>query len=461
MALQDLVDKRARLWEESKAILKKAEDDKREELSGEEQAKFDALHAEMEGLKGTIDRIKRADEVERELTETRGRKTEPPAPLAPTEYRREPELIRGRRVDTAYRDDDEARLDALRTWLLAGSTERNKLSDQQVSNAQRLGWDINQKVIDVSLSLRPLRSMQPADVDGWQYRAQGVGSGAIGLFTVPNEMMRPLEVALLTYGGMRQVATVIRTDTGANLPIPTVNDTTNVGAILAENTAGSTQDVAFGQLVLGSFKYSSKIVLVSVELMQDNAINLASFLGEALGTRIGRITNTHFTVGTGAGAQPTGIVTASSLGKTGLTGQTTSVIFDDLVDLEHSVDPAYRQGGRFMFHDKTLAALKKIKDTQGRPLFLPGLSVNAPDTILGYPYTINQDVAQMAANAKSILFGSLSKYIIRDVLGVTLLRLDERYAEFHQVAFLAFARFDGNLLNAGTNPVKYYANSAT
>jgi len=220
------------------------------------------------------------------------------------------------------------------------------------------------------------------------------------------------------------------------------------------------QDVAFGQLVLGAFKYSSKMVLVSVELMQDNSINLANFLGEALGTRIGRITNNHFTTGAGT-TLPKGIVTAATSGKVGLTGETTSLIFDDLVDLEHSVDPAYRQNGRFMFHDKTLAALKKIKDSQQRPLFLPGLSVNAPDTILGYPYTVNQDMPQMAANAKSVVFGDLSKYIIRDVLGITLLRLDERYAEFHQVAFLAFARFDGNLLDAGTHPVKYFQNSAT
>src|SRR5262249_1198337 len=158
-----------------------------------------------------------------------------------------------------------------------------------------------------------------------------------------------------------------------NLPIPTVNDTANVGEIINENSAVNQQDVAFGQLVLGAFKYSSKMILVSVELLQDNAINLAAFLGDALGTRIGRITNTHFTVGAGT-RLPKGLVVAAASGKVGLTGQTTSVIFDDLVDLEHSVDPSYRQGARFMFHDKTLAALKKIKDTQGRPLFLPGLS---------------------------------------------------------------------------------------
>jgi len=67
----------------------------------------------------------------------------------------------------------------------------------------------------------------------------------------------------------------------------------------------------------------------------------------------------------------------------------------------------------------------------------------------------------MAANAKSILFGDLSKYQIREVTDVVMLRLNERYAEAHQVAFLAFQRSDGDLVDAGTNPVKHYANSAT
>jgi HK97 family phage major capsid protein len=459
MALQDLVDKRARLWEESKAILKKAEDEKREQLAPEESAKFDAIHAEMESLKATIDRIQRSDAVERELTESRGRKSDP-APLEPRRSEHSDLPVRRPLADFP-RDDELSRLEALRVWLLAGSTERNKLSDGDLLNAKRLGFDPNQKVLDINFSRRAMRTLSQAET--WQYeetRALAVGTGSAGLFTVPNEMMRPLEIALLTYGGMRQVATVIRTQTGANLPIPTVNDTTNMGEIINENSAVNQQDVAFGQLVLGAFKYSSKMILVSVELMQDNAINLANFLGTALGTRIGRITNNHFTVGVGT-TQPKGLVVGATSGKVGLVGETTSLIFDDLVDLEHSVDPAYRQNGRFMFHDKTLAAAKKLKDSQGRPLFLPGLSLSAPDTILGYPYTINQDVAQMSANAKSVLFGDLSKYIIRDVLGITLLRLDERYAEFHQVAFLAFARFDGNLLDAGTHPVKYFANSAT
>ena len=90
--------------------------------------------------------------------------------------------------------------------------------------------------------------------------------------------------------------------------------------------------------------------------------------------------------------------------------------YDDLVELEHSLDPAYREGGRcsFMFADTTLKAIKKLKDGQGRPLWLPGIDVKEPASILGYRYVINQSVPAMAATAKSVLFGDFSKYIIRE-----------------------------------------------
>ena len=149
------------------------------------------------------------------------------------------------------------------------------------------------------------------------------------------------------------------------------------------------------------------------------------------------------------------------LGKTGTTGQTTSVIYDDLVDLTHSVDPAYRAGAKFMMNDSSLKVVRKLKDSQNRPLWEPSVQAGVPDSLLGFPVVTNQDVATMAANAKSILFGRLDKYKTRIVKDVTILRLVERFAENLQVAFLLFMRADGALLDAGTNPVKYYANSAT
>jgi HK97 family phage major capsid protein len=142
------------------------------------------------------------------------------------------------------------------------------------------------------------------------------------------------------------------------------------------------------------------------------------------------------------------------------------VIYDDLVDLIHSVDPAYRGSGmcRFMMHDLSVAKVRKIKDSQGMPIWAPsyadGVRGGVPDRLLGYAVQVNQDVAQMAANAKSILFGDFQYYKIRDVMAVTMFRFtDSAYAKLGQVGFLAWMRSGGNLVD--TTAVKHYANSAT
>lgn len=292
-------------------------------------------------------------------------------------------------------------------------------------------------------------------------RALSTGVTTAGGFTVPEEFYRRLTEAQLAFGGMRQSrTTTLETASGADLPMPTNNDTANKGVIVSENAQVTEQDTTFGQKVLKAFMYSSKIVRVSYQLLQDSAFDLEGFLARILGTRISRATNEHFTVGAGT-TEPEGVVTGATLGKTGTTGQTTSVTYNDLVDLFHSVDPAYRLNAQWMFDDSTLKALKKLVDSQNRPLWTPGVAVREPDTILGKPYIPNTDIPAMAADAKSILFGDLSLYMIRDVKGIQVLRLTERYADYLQVGFLAFSRHDGALLDAGTAPVKYYANSAT
>jgi HK97 family phage major capsid protein len=194
--------------------------------------------------------------------------------------------------------------------------------------------------------------------------------------------------------------------------------------------------------------------------MQDSSVNLPAMLGEMLGERIGRIQNTHFTTGAGT-TTPWGIVTRAVSGVAPTGTVAGGFTYPNIVDLEHSVDVAYRrQGAAWMMSDILVSRLKKLVDTQQRPLWQPsgvaGMATGAPDTLLGYPVYINNDMASTQTNGtRAIIFGTLTKYLIREVLGITLLRLDERYADFHQVAFLAFARADADLLNAGTNPVKF------
>lgn len=414
MSLQkakELREKRANLVEQAKAILAKADAESRS-MNTEETKQFDAIHADVESMRGTIDRIEKQARFESELTESRGRRADETGTTA------------------LSADEAEARskkhTEAFRAYMIGG---RAALTTEQ----------------------RELMR---------EYRAQSVGTAAEGGYLVPQGFQNELEKALKAFGGMRETARIQPTSTGNDLPWPTVNDTTQVGELVGENTAVSNQDVTFGQVIMKAYKYSSKLVPVSIELLQDSAFSLDGILAPMLGERIARIQNTHFTVGSGA-SQPRGVVIDAVLGKQGAVGQTTSVIYDDLVDLQHAVDPAYRVNSRWMLADSSLKVIKKLKDSQGHPLWAAGMAVAEPDTILGKPYTINQDVAAMAANAKSILFGNFSKYVIRDVLGVAVRRLDERYAELGQVAFIAFTRADGRMIDAGTHPIAYYENSAT
>lgn len=314
-------------------------------------------------------------------------------------------------------------------------------------------------------------------------RAFTQGTGNTGGFSVPQDFMPRLEIALAQYGAMWDVAEVINTDGGALMPWPQFNYTGQSAAIVGEGTT-STDDTTtpFSATNFNAYTYRSNMLRVSLEFLQDTAFD-EGFIVDALGEALGRGTNGHFTTGTGSG-QPHGIVTAAALGRTGTTGQTTSVIYDDLVFLIHSVDPAYRMGASvsrassraqdqqnggpkvgFMMNDASVGIVRRLKDSQGLPIWIPsyvsGVASGVPDTLLGYPVWTNQSMAVMAANARSILFGRLDQYKIRRVLGAQILRLTERYADNLQVGFNAFMRCDGRLLDPAASAVKYYANSAT
>ena len=287
-----------------------------------------------------------------------------------------------------------------------------------------------------------------------------------GGYTVESDIASTLIDALKAFGGMRAVAEVFRTEKGNPLSYPTSDGTSETGEIIAQNTTATAADPTFGTVGLNVFKYSSKIIAVPFELLQDSTIDVEAFVRARLATRLGRITNTHFTVGTGT-TQPDGVIPRATVGVTAGNGtsQVTTIVYDSLIDLVHSVDPAYRAGKcRFMMNDASVKNIRKIKDGQSRPIFNPGYEINvpggAPDMLLGYPIQINQDVAVMAASAKSIAFGDFSYYKIRDVMLAEFFRFtDSAYTKLGQVGFLGWMRSGGNLVDQGA--VKVFVNAAS
>lgn len=283
-----------------------------------------------------------------------------------------------------------------------------------------------------------------------EMRAQEVGTDSKGGYLVPEGFMAELVKSLKAWGPMLDPGVTRRLDTatGASIPWPTMNDTSNKGALIAENTQVSVSEVAFGTKTLGAYKYTSGVVLVSSELLQDSALNVESIIRDAMSERIGRIGNEHLTTGDGSD-KPNGIITAA----TALTGvaAASAITFDDMIELFHAVDPAYREDAsvRWMFNDSTLKALRKLKDTvTGNYIWQPANVATAqPATILDKPYSINQDMASIGTGNKSVAFGAFNRYVVRMVREFAIRRLVERYADYDQTGFIGFTRFDGELLD--------------
>ncbi|MEU0522760.1 phage major capsid protein [Streptomyces niveus] len=276
-------------------------------------------------------------------------------------------------------------------------------------------------------------------------RAQAAGIDTLGGYLVPDGFLTTMTETMRAYGGILGLATPINTATGNDLMWPTNDDTGNEGEILGENDEVGERDVTVGQRKLKAHIYSSRMVKASLALIQDSAFDLDAWLPRKLGERIGRRAARSFTTGSGVD-EPQGITVGIGIGKTGGAGQVTSVTYDDLIDLEHSVDPAYRDAGRcrFVYNDTTLSTLRKLKDADGRPLWVPVPAPGFAATINGQPYTVDNSMPGPGANNVSIVYGDIAAgYVVRQVLAVQTMRLAERYAEKLQVAFLSFARLDG------------------
>lgn len=276
-------------------------------------------------------------------------------------------------------------------------------------------------------------------------------AGLSGGLIIPKTLASEIEVALKAYGGMFEAATILNTSHGGDLILPTVNDTSAKATIVSEYDQSTKRAPSFGSVVLKAYTYRTPIIPVSQELIQDSAFDLDALLSRLLADSFSRGVNEDLTTGSGTG-KPTGIVTAATACTT--QAAAASIKLDDIIDLIKSVNSAYARNGKFMFNRNTLWELAKIKDQTGRYIWQDSTREGTPATLFGKQYVLNDDMADIGAGNASVLFGDLTKYNIRLVQSFRVIRLNELLAEYLSIGLFGFARVDGNLLDAGTNPVK-------
>jgi len=390
----EMRQKRAALVNQAREVLDRAESEKRD-LSAEENAQYDRIMADVDKLGKEIERLENLQKLESSLNDI-------PNPA----NRPNPTLDNKPIHPRASKEYQDAFWSALKTGREALTADQYQLL------------------------------MHP------EVRNMAVGTDAAGGYLVPDEFERTLIRKLEDLNVMRQLATVITTGSGTR-EIPVEADYGSA-TWLGEAAAFTESDATFSQVTLSAYKLGT-IIKVSEELLNDSAFDIDSYVASAFARRFSRAEEAAFINGDGSG-KPTGLVGSATVGKTGATGQTTSVTSDDIIDLFHSLKRAYRSNATWLFADSTAKAIRKLKDSDGQYLWQPGLQAGQPDRILARPVVISDDVPAMAAGAKSIVFGDLSYYWIADRTGRTMQRLVELYAANGQVGFRMYQRVDGKLI---------------
>ncbi len=297
-------------------------------------------------------------------------------------------------------------------------------------------------------SLRMNLPARRSPLTGIEERALGTALDASGGVTVPVSVMQTLVKAKLSVGPMLDYVRVLRTGSGETMSVPTWSGTSERGELTGEASGVSDDNsTPFGEATLSALKWDSRLIKISMELLQDSALDMAAELGKEIGERLGRAQCYYLTAGNGT-SEPEGILEAVS------TTSVDALDVDALIDLTALIDEGHQASPScaFLLNRQTRAKVRKLKDDQGQYLWQPSVRAGEPDSLLGFPCLGNPYLSSTAtAGTKPVVFGDLSRCFLREVRSLDIRRLNERFIDSGQIGFLAFMRFDSAVVDPGSN----------
>lgn len=140
---------------------------------------------------------------------------------------------------------------------------------------------------------------------------------------------------------------------------------------------------------------------------------------------------------------------------------------DKLQTLIWSVINEHRMRGTIAMHDQTLRAFAALVDGNDVPLLGVGngrlqiaKDISVPYVVSNYlPYADSGGPPlEIAVGEKPVVFGDFMQMKVRIVRQIRLERMNEKFAEYHQAAFIANRSADADLLRSTQTancPIKY------
>jgi HK97 family phage major capsid protein len=392
--LKEMRDARGKAVADARAILDKAEGEKRG-LNAEEEAKYKEIFGKQEELRAAIEREEQLVEVERQAAEQT---------LRDKDQRREDKTEQ--RGVTA-RGSEEYRA-AFRRFLVGG---RQALTESEV------------------------RALQ-SDVDT-----------AGGYMVMPEQMVAGLIKAIDDQVHIRARATKYSVPSAASLGVPTLTADPADADWTAELLTGSEDSaMAFGKRELHPHPLAKRIK-VSNKLMRQTG-GMEALVMARLAYKFAISQEKAFLTGHGVN-QPLGVFTASADGistaRDVSTGNAaTAPTFDGLISAKFALKGQYWNSSEWIFHRDVLAVIAKLKDGNGQYIWRESVRAGEPDRILNLPVSMSENAPNTLTSGLYVgILGDFSNYWIADALDMQVQRLTELYAETNQTGFIGRMESDG------------------
>lgn len=251
-----------------------------------------------------------------------------------------------------------------------------------------------------------------------------------GGFTVPEEVDAAIDRVALTVSAMRRLCTVraISTDTYKKL----INQGGATSGWVGEKASRAETNTPTLTEIAINTKEVYAMPAATQSLLDDSAIDIGAWLADEVSLEFNEQEGDSFISGNGV-EKPKGIGAYSMItngsyawGKVGYIAGGHATLLnntDKLIDLQHALKSVYRNGASFLMNDLTMAVIRKMKDGDGNYIWRPGLEQGAPDTLLGKPVEIDDNVADIGGSTYPVFFANFKRaYLIIDRLGTRVLR---------------------------------------
>ncbi len=285
-------------------------------------------------------------------------------------------------------------------------------------------------------------------------KALSTAVNADGGFLLNPQMAEGISSMLASNSSMRALSNVVQIDATT---YDVIVDNTDVGSAWQTEAAAVTESTTpnINRISIKLHDLSA-MPKASQRLLDDAAFDVEGWLSQKIATRFIRAEAGAFINGTGVD-QPKGIMLPTKVANASWTWGSLGYIptgfatdfaatnpIDCIVTLIYSLAADYRGNATFVMNSRTAGAVRKIKDSTGRFMWMDSFASGQPSTLMGYKVVILEDMPDIAANSYPIAFGDFrAGYTIAERPDLRILR--DPFSAKPNVLFYASKRVGGDI----------------